>query len=339
MNRIKELYDKGVVIRLFEKEIMPLYPDFVSIKDITTVWHKENIWLTTYHVVVEFRTVFIDKRGKKNTLPIFCTAHSNEPRKNVFKSLKFLWDAGFGKGRLSIPRALFYSKYYNGTFYRGVKGTNIYKFIRGKNRREINKIIPKAAAWFAKLHALPVDKAPNFNPDNSRIYSTYPGVPHILERIKNEHNKHYKFFKKIYKYLDSEEKAFLASTDKRWLVHGDAHPENVIKMNENKMGVIDFTDLCLSDFARDLGSFIQQLEYMTERKIGDAKYTQKVKKLFLDSYLKAAKIKIDAGLRRRIDTYYYWTAMRTATYFLIKHDPDYVRAEKILGNIQKKMVI
>jgi hypothetical protein len=49
-------------------------------------------------------------------------------------------------------------------------------------------------------------------------------------------------------------------------------------MSDKKIAVIDFTDICLSDFARDLGTFIQQLEFMANRKIGDHEYTEKIKK-------------------------------------------------------------
>jgi len=91
----------------------------------------------------------------------------------------------------------------------------------------------------------------------------------------------------------------------------------------------------LSDFARDIGSFLQQLEYMSDRKINDPEYTEKIKKIFLENYLRNAKIKLDENLRKRIDTYYNWTVLRTATHFLIKEEPETERAKLLLEKIFK----
>lgn len=339
MNKIKDLFDRTKVIKLLKRKLLPLYPNFSEIKDLEIIDHKRNIWGSTYHVVLEFKTQFINHDNEIITLPIFCTAHSSEPRKNVYDSLKFLWQSSFSSGDLSIPHPLFYSEYYNGTFYRGAEGWNLYRFIRDKNFSEIEVILPRAAAWFAKLHAIPTTNAPNFNEDNSRIATVYPGIPHILARIKDDYPDYYQFYKTVYSMLDSQEKKFFASTQERYLVHGDAHPENIIKMSERKIAVIDFTDLCLADFARDLGTFLQQLEFMCKRKINDLAYVEKVKKLFLDSYTEVAKITINGKIKERIDTYYYWTAIRTATFFLIKYDAEPKRAYAILGDISNKLGI
>ena len=162
---------------------------------------------------------------------------------------------------------------------------------------------------------------------------------HILERIKKDYPQYAETFLMIYKTIDKQENDFLASTDKRWLIHGDAHPENIIRMSRDKIGVIDFSDFCVSDFARDLGSFIQQVGYMSNRKIGDATYTKKLQKLFLDSYFRNAKIKMNDDLKNRIDNYYNWTTMRTATHFLIKDGPDPERALPLIKEVADRLKI
>jgi thiamine kinase-like enzyme len=339
MNKILPLFDKEFAKEFLIKNVLPLYPDFHAIKSLEIEAHKKNIWETTYHVIIEFKTVFINNDGGITILPIFCSAHSNEPRKNAYEGLKFLWEQGFGQSDLTVPHALFFSEEFNAFFYRGAEGENFYRFIRNKNYNEIEKIVPKAAAWFAKLHNLKTEKAINFNPQNSRIETVFPGIRHILFRIKEHYPQYAKIYEKIYNIVHNNEKEFLASTDERWYVHGDAHPENIIKMSENKIAVIDFTDLCLTDFARDLGSFLQQWEYMSSRKIGDLAYTEKIKKLFLDSYFQTAKIKFDNKLEERINTYYNWTAMRTATYFLLKHGTEPERAKPLIDLVIKNLHI
>ena len=340
MDKILQLFNEDYVVAYLRKKVLPLYPDFKDVEKTEIIAHKKNVWAgETYHVVIEFRTKFIRKDGKQVELPIFCSAHSDEPRKNVYDALKFLWENGFAKGNLSIPHALFYSDYFVGTFYRGVEGTNLYHYIRADDHKNIDSIVPKAAQWFAKLHNLDTRNAKNFNKENSRIETVFPGIEHTIKRIKRDYPDYGDVFEEIFSIVNKKEKEFLASTDQRWLTHGDAHPENIIKMSDKKIAVIDFTDLCLSDFARDLGAFLQQLEFMMLRKVHDRVYINKTKDLFLSSYFKFAKIKLDKDIEARINNYYYWTAMRTATYFMIKANPEPERAFGVVCQVCKDLKI
>ena len=337
MNKIRQLLDEEFIFDYLSKKLLPLYSDFEKIKKIKIIRHKDNIWHETYHVVFEFRTSFLGKDGKIRILPIFCSAHSDEPRKNVYDSLRFLWDNDFGKGYLSIPHPLFFSKYFSATFYRGVNGHNLYYYIRNKDLSSIEDIIVKFSKWLVKLHNIKTKK--NFNPVNSRIETVYPGIEHILERIKNDYPKYGQTYKKIYDIINNNEKIFLNGARDRWLIHGDAHPENVIKMSPKKIGVIDFTDLCLSDFTRDLGTFTQQLDYMIMRKMDNQTYANKVKKIFLDNYFINSKEKHTKETQARIKNYYNWTAMRTATFFLIKSGPEPNRAKPLIMEVEKNIEI
>jgi len=339
MNIINKLFDEQFVINLFKKRVLPEYPNFNNIKRVEIIPCKKYIWEETYHVVIEFKTFFTNKEGKVKKLSIYCSAHSNEPRKNVYDGLKFLWNHGFNKGYLSIPHPLFYSHQFKATFYRGANGRNLYRFIREKNLKEIKEIIPKAAAWFAKLHKIQTKNAHNFNRKNSRIETVIPGIEHILERIKEHYEEYYEDYKKMHEIFNKKEKDFFASTAKRWLVHGDAHPENIIKMSKRKIAVIDFTDLCLSDFARDLGAFTQQVEFMCNRKIGNPEYARKIKDLFLENYLHCSKIILNNSLKERIDNYYNWTAIRTATFFLLKYNPEPERARPLIDKVRHNLKI
>ena len=333
MNPILYLFDKDFVLDFFDERLLPRYKSFKKVSDVDIRGIKEYIWEDTYHVVIEFTTTIESKEGKKITLPIYCSAHSSEPRKNVYDGMKFLWDNGFYKGKLTMPRPLFYSNKFKATFYRGISGDHLYRYIRDNNRKEIAAIVPKSAGLLAKLHSINIENARNFNRKNSRIETAIPGFSHIVYCIKQRCPEYHYFFKSIYNILIKKEKEFFDFTDKRWLVHGDAHPENIIKINNRKTGMIDFTDLCLADFTRDVGSFLQQLEYMLDRKMKDREFTEAMMNKFLVSYEKSAKIKIDDNLRRRIDVYYYWTMMRTATYHLIKEHPEPERAKPLINTV------
>lgn len=338
MNKILKLFEKEYVIDLFKKEVLPLYPDFSDVNIVKIKAHKEGIWEKTYHVVIEFRCVFISRDGRRVKMPIYCSAHSEEPRENVYTVLKYLWDRGFGKGYLTIPHPLFYSEYFRGTFYRGVEGNHLYHFIGRNNLEEVERVTAKSACWFAKLHALDTKGAQNFNEENSRIETVFPGVEHILYRVRERHPEHYDAYKRIYDIIIKRENEFLNSTTERWFVHGDAHPENIIKMGKKKIAAIDFTDLCLSDFARDIGTFLQQLDFMCGRKIMDTSFPGKMKKIFLDSYFEKSKIKLDDNVQARIDTYYNYTAIRTATFFLLKDNHEPERAFPLIEMVKKNLL-
>lgn len=338
MNKILKLFEKEYVEKLFKEKVLPQYPDFCDIKILKIKAHKDGIWENTYHVVIEFRCVFSTVDGKKINLPIYCSAHSEEPRKNVYTVLKYLWDRGFGQGYLTIPHALFYSEYFRGTFYRGVQGNHLYHFIGRNDLENVEKVTAKAAHWFVKLHSLDTHNAKNFNKENSRIETVFPGIEHILYRVGQRHPEYLETYKKIYDTIIERENNFLNSTSERWFVHGDAHPENIIKMGKSKIAAIDFTDLCLSDFARDIGTFIQQLEFMCGRKIMDTSFAGKVKKIFLDSYFGKSKYELDKGVQKRIDTYYNYTAIRTATYFLLKDNHEPERAFPLIEMVKKNLL-
>lgn len=314
MNTINLLLDKKYVLAYFKKKLLPLYKNYSSINLIEIIPHKKYIWSNTYHVVFQFN-VKLSNNHNSITLPIFISAHSSESRKHVYQSLNFLWSKNFSEETLTIPKPLFYSNKFNGCFYVGIEGTNLYQLIRSKDITSIKATIPKVAKWFSKLHN--TKKPTNeFKLKESKISNVVPGKANILKTIDNNYPNYLNDYNSIYNVLIKNEEEYLLKLKKLYVVHGDAHPENIIQIDGKKLGVIDFTDLCLADYARDIGTFIQQLEYMCDRKLNDTKLSKELSNDFLEHYLKYAKIIKDDFLLDRINNYYNWTCIRTATYFL-----------------------
>jgi len=333
-NKILKLFDKQFANNFFQDKILPELDGFSEIIDLEIVPRKNYIWTTSYHVVIEYRLLVAKPGCPPEKLLIFCTAHDNEPRKKVINNLRLLWENGFGVEGLNIPKPLIFSQEYNASFYLGFAGNDLYHYIKRDDRPMIEKIIPLTAHWFASLHNIPTGQIKNFEHDLVTIKDVVPGIDHIYTKIKNLYPNYYEVIKKIYFFLCQAEDNFLKKAENLYLVHGDAHPENIIIINNEKIGVIDFTDLCLTDFARDLGSFMQQLDYMMMKKINDQTYTDKIKSLFLEKYLENAKIELTTELNDRIKTYYNWTQMRTATYFLLKHEPQPERAKPLIDTVK-----
>jgi thiamine kinase-like enzyme len=340
MNKIWPLFDKKFVLDLFRRQVLPLYPGFKEITGVHIVPYKKMIWTTTYHVVVGFETRFIKDDGSAKTILIICSAHSEEPRANVFHVLNYLWANNFNNQRFGVPRPLFYSEEFRGVFYRGLRGENILSYIKNKNFALAEEKIILAAEIFARLHCLPVNPGPDFNADSARIETVIPGVPLILSEISARYGGVYdNDLKKVYDYFIAQENKFLAGRNDLCLIHGDAHLENIVDTGAGRVGMIDFSDLCRGDFARDLGTFLQQLEYKVLTKAGDEVMAEKLKAVFLKSYLAARKMVLSAEIEERIRFYYNWTAIRTAIYLLLKAETEPKRAIMLLEQVKSNIGI
>ncbi|HZJ41468.1 MAG TPA: aminoglycoside phosphotransferase family protein [Patescibacteria group bacterium] len=335
MNKILQLFSEDYVIKLFKEQLLALYPQYQDIVGVEIRPYKEMIWTSTYHVVIGFKVSFIKPDKEKEKVLIVCSAHSNEERENVYQAMDFLWKNKFNRGHIDIPRPLFYSSYFQGTFYEGITGENLMYYIKNKDYPEIESMISLSAELFARLHDLPNVKEANFNPKNSRIKTVVPGVENILKEMEYRFDgKFSESFKKIYKYLIEKEENFLNVEGFKFsLIHGDAHTENVIHTGKGRVGLIDFTDLCLGDPARDIGTFMQQLEYKIGAKYGNPDYAKQMSDLFLSSYLEFSKQEDSVNLRERITLYYNWTAIRTAVYLFLKHDSNPLGAEELLKKV------
>lgn len=338
MNKIRKLLEEKFVLDLFRQEVLPLYPEFTDIVRVVIHPYKELIWETTYHVVLGFEAYCLKADGQEVKLWLVCSAHSEEPRRNVYEALKYLWQIGFPDEEIIIPEPLFYSEYFRGTFYRGLAGENFLHYIKKKDTGQIENLTRRSARLFAKLHSLKANGSLPFDPVNSRIATVIPGVANILEEMKVRYQGKYSpDLQAIYNYLISGEDEFLARQPERSLIHGDAHPENIIVSSDKQLGLIDFTDLCLGDFARDLGSFMQQLEYKIINKVQATDLALRMKELFLDTYLKAAQRELSPDLQARIKLYYNWTAIRTATYWFLKAGHNEERGIALLEKVKANL--
>lgn len=336
MNKIRQLLDEQFVLGLFRRELLGKYPDLGQINRVAIHPYKDQIWETTYHVVIGYDVFFLKSDGQEEIVPVVCSAHSSEPRENVFTALKYLWAQGFPAGEIDIPEPLFYSEEFRGTFYRALAGESLLYYIKKHDLDVVAEMVVSSARLLARLHSLPATTAANFNPDNSRIRTVMPGVGLILSEMNQRYAGRYDDdLRELYDgFMASEEQYFRQPSELLSLIHGDAHPENVIRTAPGRIGLIDFTDICLGDFTRDLGSFLQQLEYKVVNKLKDPGYAAELKDLFLQEYWQASARRWSPAIQERIDLYYNWTAVRSATYWFLKFEPDEQRAAELLAKIK-----
>lgn len=337
-NKILPLFDETFAKRFLEEKILPQYPSFSSISRVQVKPYKKLVWDTTYHVVIGYNVYFVDASHKEKRLSLVAVGHSEEPRENVFLALRFLWSQGLAADGIDLPRPLLYDRHFNCTFYRALSGENLLYYIKKADPAEVERIVSAAARLFARLHALPAGEKENFNPTGSRIRTVIPGTDNILQEMAARYGSKYNpDLQAIYSYLSEQEEKNLTVLPRLSLIHGDAHPENIIRTGSDRIGLIDFTDICLGDPARDLGTFCQQLEYKITTKLNDKAYAIKIRELFLADYLAAAGIGMTPALKERIDLYYNWTAIRTAVYWFLKFDPNEGRGAALLRQVKDKL--
>jgi len=338
MNKILHLLNEEFARDYLRRKALPLYPQFSDIVRVKIRPYKKLIWETTYHVVIGFDVYFKNLNDDVFRVSLVCSAHSNEPRENIYKVLRYLWAKKFNNSEIILPRPLFFSKGFNGSFYEAIDGENLLYYIKQNNSLEIEKIVKASARLFARLHATPVGSEANFNPLNARIKTVIPGVDNIFKDMDERYPELYlDDLRRFYNYFISQEEAYLATSPELKLIHGDAHPENIIKTSDTSIGMIDFTDFCLGDFARDLGTFMQQLEYKIMAKIGDIDLAEKMKKLFINTYLQEANLSDSPELQSRLKLYYNWTAIRTATYLFLKFDPHQEQGDKLFKKAKQNL--
>lgn len=339
MNKALTLFDADKMTAFFKEKILPLYPEMESISKVKIKPYKKLIWITTYHVVVSYRVTFVGRDSREEELEVVCSAHSDENRESVFKVLNFLWEEKLNDKSILLPRPLLYSKEYNATFYQAVTGDNLLRYIKADDREMVKDMVKKASHLFAKLHALAAPKDQSiFNLDNTHIQTVIPGRDNILKEVGERFAGLYvKDLDSFYDTFITQEEKFFAKSDERWLIHGDAHPENIIAGPDDKIGLIDFTDFCLADRARDLGSFLQQLGYKIKRNLNDLDFAKEMKHLFLDNYLAESNLELDDSLQDRLDLYFNWTTARTSVFFLLKHEPDPEAGGRMIAEIKENI--
>lgn len=334
-----DLLNESKIRPLLEAEVLPLYPEYDRVAEIKIVPHKKNIWITTYHVVVEYCCVFESSSGQSLALSIFCSAHSCEPRDKAYQAAQFLWNSSLRSLGLALPRPLFYSSKYRAFFYRGVAGHTLYYYMKRNKLAEATEIVDSFAYWLASLHHLPLGGYTVLANDNARVATATPGRDEILAKSRLSSPELALRMERLFQIIEEREEAYFQTADSLCFVHGDAHPENVVRVKAGQSAMIDFADFHIGDRARDLGSFRQQLTYMAHRKMPDYKSAPGLQEKFFSSYNKYYQGESEPGLDRRIDTYHAWTAMRTATYFLISHHLHPERAEPLIDEAEKYLGI
>jgi thiamine kinase-like enzyme len=234
----------------------------------------------------------------------------------------------FSQGKWQVPNPIVYDKKTKALVYRELTGPNLYELFEQK-QKNLDSIFQSFGQWIAKMHS--IQPSTIFKAHDLSMDELDPAK--ILKEIKKKDAQLYKEINQMIKAMARLQKKMFTKTRKRVLVHGDLHPENVILISEKpELGLIDLENASLSDREQDLGSFLEQVEIMAGHRY-DKKIVHQFKNTFLSSYLKAANIKHDPDMAKKILFYKSFFGLKGAIFYF--RLGWFARMREILERVQK----
>ncbi len=317
-----KLLDKNFIQEVLNEKLAKFYNNFKSIIEIKEDVYKRHLGLTSAVFVVGYEIKYLDKNNSSNYLTIFVSAHSDNSRQEAFNKAKFLYNNGFNKGELQVTKPLFYLEKQKAFFYEASEGRSLFNFFTQDPEEDLKHVFNLAVSWVKKLHQL---QKGNFNWPIFKIYKMVPEPQRFLSDFMVDNKKQGQFIKKLLENMGKIEEKYSEKIEPT-LIYGDYHPENIIikDLNTKYLKMIDLTDVSLGDPMVDLGTFLQQFDFMGHKFIS-RKQMNKYKEYFVTAYFKKNIKDISLQHIKRINLYQAWTALRTAVFlFYMKEVENYV---------------
>lgn len=335
MYSIDKLTDKDFMLNLFWKKrklIDERIKKFISL-DLKKIKFYEDKKFK--HAVIHYNLRFYDNVNWQQYLNIYASAHSDGSRKRSFKFMEHIHKNGFDLDSFySSTKPLFYYRPLRASFHQELMGENL-RFIIDKYPNIIDESLAQAGKCLAHFHKIPFPK--NLKMKKYPFSRKFLDPSNIIRKQVDLFPEEIDLVEKTYKKL---EKFYLAHQNifgNEVFAHGDFHFENILIGTDfekkplpfQKVGIIDYTDVCRADRGLDLGSFSQKIDFITSYKLGyDEKESQTAQNLFLKNYLETANIIKDNDLETAINFWRVWNNLRVLiNYFLFPKKTD---ARKIL---------
>lgn len=326
--KMNQLLDKKFISQFFNGNLKFFFEGAKKIKSIKKIVYKDERGDHDYTLVIGFILKISFKNNTTKEKSIFCKAHSEEEKNKSIYYMEALYKNGFNEGLYQIPRPLSYMPELRAGFYEGAKGHNLLYYLQKKNYKKIKTVVKDAAHWISKLHNFDLCHFDGLQLTTRQIKHNQPPAKRVLAEIKEHYPRLFKEFQPLYAKSLVYEKKFLKNLkkeEKTKIIYADYHPENIIIPAHSHQGiiVIDFTDLAIGDPYRDVGTFMEQVGFMSRRYM-DEKKGRNWQKIFLNEYIKINKLALTKADWQRINLYRLWTSLRNIIYFYYKCDPDQV---------------
>lgn len=319
-HNITRLVDRKFIRHILCERLPKYYPDYKKLESFKLDPYKRHVSPRNVVFVVEFKIKYQGKDGHSHNLDIFCSAHSDGSRKDAYKNCKLLYENGFDKGNFRVTKPLFYLAKQKAFFYEGSPGRSFLNFFTQQPDTSLKHTFKLIVNWIKKIHQF--DTNINFNWSTFRISKM---VPPPKRFIPDFYEDNIEYGKKVENYLTRmrELKDKFSKNFEPAVIYGDYHPENVIikDLKTKEIEMIDFTDLALGDPMVDLGTFLQQFDFMGHNYL-DRKKINQYKEYLLEQYFGKDFDKIDIDYINRINLYQSWTALRSAILIFYQQNED-----------------
>lgn len=213
-----------------------------------------------------YNILYILEVDRKKVSLRFSTSLIDDREPN-FLTLKYLYNHGFSRGDILVSKPIAFLKEYNLMIYEDIDG-NIFKNELYQDLSILEKRVKLAAVALKKIHAIPNVPFNIWNPDWAynieAISKFYPILAVEIGEIRRT------IWARI---MIDRVKCFC---------HGDYSPDNLI-FKENKLYLIDFGSVSISDKEIDLASFTIKTKIIL-KKIGEMEKFPNLRKGFLDTY-------------------------------------------------------
>jgi len=277
--------------------------------------------VTSTVFVAEYDLTYLTKHGQEKHLVVFASAHSDYSRKDSYKKTKFLYEHGFDQGKYRVTRPLFYLNDQRAFFYQASLGRNFFNFLREDEQVNFKSVFSLVAGWIKKLHSFDLEENEVDWPE-FRINKMNPAPHKFIKDFLEEDKILGKIIQDLVDQMNSMEEAN-SQKNKKTMIYGDNHPENVIleSLHARHLEMIDFTDLALGDPMADIGTFLQQFDFMSHTFM-PRKKINRYKLYFLEAYFGKKIEEIDVDYINRINLYQSWTALRTTVFVFYMHSEE-----------------
>ncbi len=317
-----KILSKKYMKDFFDKRLSEIDGEAKKINKIEIYPAKKHIEKKLFHLVVFYKLFIEKKNGDKKQQMLVYIGHSDNLRKKAYSVLKLAGEK-IQNEEYGVPTLLWYIDNLEGFFYYNVHGSNILNKV--KNDIDVGYFIKLTARFFAEFHQ--IESNTKLGLKKFEFDLKYLDPSGLIE--KNKNNKYLQDILSFYKKIKEEKNNFELR-----LSHGDLHLENIIaNIDHNWIRVIDFSEACLAPIEYDLGSFVQQLRFMTKRKL-DKQKLDRLEKLFLDEYFETSNIKRTKEVEQKINLFKAWTALKSAVSYLYFGDKYLDKIEYLLGEVK-----
>jgi hypothetical protein len=243
--------------------------------------------------------ILADRRtGKQSSIELIGkrdTTRAAGKAAREFEAMRLIWDAGFGHDeRFRIPRPVQHFPDLHLILQGKARGSKLRLYI-GKGDEVSLSHARMAGLWLAKLHNLQV-ASPQVCTYTAEIASLRMFVAALTADQP-------KLASELQQRAAAVEQSFCSFQGlPTTMVHGDFHPDHIF-VERNFVTVIDFERFCVSDPARDLGSFIAHTRTMACfcGRVLDA--ANREIEAFLESYFSAVPLLQGTAIASRIAPY------------------------------------